>query len=614
MDFIKLLIRFIPQFKGRIIAYISLNFLCSTCSVFSFIAIIPLIQILFKLSDKNFTYLETSNIESFSDFLDIIKNNIMFSLQEKISVYGEFKVLLMIGGFVILMSFLFNFISYFAYWVRIPIRTGISRDLRKDAYNKITSMPIKAFTKENRGDFVSRMTNDVEEVEYGIGTTLDMFIKDPIQIIVYIITMIGISSQLTLYAIIMITVVCVFVLLLGQVMQRISFDAQIKRGQILSAFEQTLGILPIVKSFNAQKMFQKKFDILNIKTQKVFNKQNRFYSLAWPSTDFLITVIIVLMLCLGGNLILSGKSDINPAVFIGFLGVLYSIISPIRDMMKCTFGIRKAMASVVRLNKILAINDEIINEKKDSISVSKETPIIAIKDLSFKYENESVLENISLQINKGQKVAILGATGSGKSTLLSLLIRLYDDYEGTIQIEGKDIRSYSYNTIRNYITYVPQNPLLLNDSIKNNITLCNDKFSEEDIIRAAKQAEIHDFITLLPDDYNTIIGDRGCNLSGGQQQGISLTRAFIKDSPILLIDEGTAALDPELESNVMSNIINNMNDKTMIIVSHKISTVLNADYIYVFNDGKIIESGNPKELFLRNGYFRSMANLQNIKL
>ena len=416
MDFIKLLIRFIPQFKGRIIAYISLNFLCSTCSVFSFIAIIPLIQILFKLSDKNFTYLETSNIESFSDFLDIIKNNIMFSLQEKISVYGEFKVLLMIGGFVILMSFLFNFISYFAYWVRIPIRTGISRDLRKDAYNKITSMPIKAFTKENRGDFVSRMTNDVEEVEYGIGTTLDMFIKDPIQIIVYIITMIGISSQLTLYAIIMITVVCVFVLLLGQVMQRISFDAQIKRGQILSAFEQTLGILPIVKSFNAQKMFQKKFDILNIKTQKVFNKQNRFYSLAWPSTDFLITVIIVLMLCLGGNLILCGKSDINPAVFIGFLGVLYSIISPIRDMMKCTFGIRKAMASVVRLNKILAINDEIINEKKDSISESKEIPIIAIKDLSFKYDNESVLENISLQINKGQKVAILGATGSGKST------------------------------------------------------------------------------------------------------------------------------------------------------------------------------------------------------
>ena len=614
MDFIKLLIRFIPQFKGRIIAYISLNFLCSTCSVFSFIAIIPLIQILFKLSDKNFTYLETSNIESFSDFLDIIKNNIMFSLQEKISVYGEFKVLLMIGGFVILMSFLFNFISYFAYWVRIPIRTGISRDLRKDAYNKITSMPIKAFTKENRGDFVSRMTNDVEEVEYGIGTTLDMFIKDPIQIIVYIITMIGISSQLTLYAIIMITVVCVFVLLLGQVMQRISFDAQIKRGQILSAFEQTLGILPIVKSFNAQKMFQKKFDILNIKTQKVFNKQNRFYSLAWPSTDFLITVIIVLMLCLGGNLILSGKSDINPAVFIAFLGVLYSIISPIRDMMKCTFGKRKAKASVVRLNKILAINDEIINEKKDSISESKEIPIIAIKDLSFKYDNESVLENISLQINKGQKVAILGATGSGKSTLLSLLIRLYDDYEGTIQIGGKDIRSYSYNTIRNYITYIPQNPLLLNDSIKNNITLCNDKFSEEDIIRAAKQAEIHDFITLLPDDYNTIIGDRGCNLSGGQQQGISLTRAFIKDSPILLIDEGTAALDPELESNVMSNIINNMNDKTMIIVSHKISTVLNADYVYVFNEGKIIESGNPKELWQSNGYFRSMANLQNIKL
>lgn len=614
MDFIKLLIRFIPQYKGRIAAYISLNFLCSICGVFSFIAIIPLVQILFKLSDNTFSYIDTKDVHSVSDILDVAKNNIMFYLQEQIAVYGEYKVLLMIGGFVILMSFLFNFISYFAYWVRIPIRTGISRDLRKDTYNKITNMPIYAFSKENRGDFVSRMTNDVEEADYGIGTTLDMFIKDPIQIIVYIITMIGMSSQLTLYALVMIIVVCLFVLCLGQVMQRISFDAQNNRGGILSIFEQTLGILPIIKSFNAQQLFQKKFDKLNLYSQKVFNKQNRFYSLAWPSTDFLITVIIVLMLCLGGKMILLGTSTINPAVFIGFLGVLYSIIPPIRDMMKCTFGIRKAMASVVRLNKILNINDE-INHKGNSIfNLTNGIPVFEVKDLTFKYDTEFILNKVSFKIHKSQKVAFLGAIGSGKSTLISLLMQFHNNYDGTILISEKDIKTYNINTIREHIAYVPQNPMLLNDSIKNNITLNNKIYTEYDIRIAAKQVHIHDFISTLPDKYETIIGDQGCNLSGGQKQCISLARAVIKDAPILIMDEGTASLDPQLETNVMSSLINDMREKTMIIISHKISTVLNADFIYILNDGKIIDSGTPRELYNKEGYFRSMANLQNIKL
>lgn len=614
MDFIRLLVRFIPQYKGRIIAYILLNFLCSICSVFSFIAIIPLVQILFKLSENTFVYISTQDVHSLSDILDITKNNIMFYLQEQIYVYGEYKVLLMIGGFVILMSFLFNFISYFAYWIRIPIRTGISRDLRRDAYDKITNMPINAFSKENRGDFVSRMTSDVEEAEYGIGTTLDMFIKDPIQIIVYTITMFGMSSQLALYAIIMISIVCFLVLFLGQIMQRISFDAQNNRGKILSLFEQTLGVLPIMKSFNSQQTFRDKFNKLNIYSQKVFNRQHRFYSLAWPSTDFLITIIIILMLCLGGKLILSGTSTINPAVLIGFLSVLYSIIPPIRDMMKCTFGIRKAMASVVRLNKILNIEDEIINEEKNSLYLFYDIPVLEIKELTFKYDAEIILENISLKVYKNQKVAILGSTGSGKSTLLSLLMRLNDNYDGTILISNKNINTYNSHTIREHIAYVPQTPMLLNDSINNNITLNNKTYTENDIIEAAKKAHIHDFITSLTDKYETIIGDRGCNLSGGQQQCISLARAFIKDAPILIMDEGTSSLDTKLETSVMSTLFNNMSDKTMIVISHKISTVLNADYIYILNHGKIIDGGTPKELYNKEGYFRSMANLQNIEL
>lgn len=613
MDFIKLLIRFIPQYKERIIAYVSLNFLSSICSVFSFIAIIPLIQILFNLSDNTFSYIDTTEVHTFSEILDAAKNNIMFYLQEQISVYGESKVLLMIGAFVILTSFLFNIISYLAYWVRIPIRTGISRDLRRDAYDKIINMPIHTFSKENRGDFVSRMTNDVEETEYGIGTTLDMFIKDPIQIIVYIITMIGISSQLTLYAISMIVVVCLFVLFLGQVMQKISYEAQQNKGKILSVFEQTLGVLPIIKSFNAQHVFINKFTKLNLQTQKIFNKQNRFYSLAWPSTDFLITVIIVIMLCLGGYLILSGASTLNPAVFIGFLGVLYSIIPPIRDMMKCTFGIRKAMASVVRLNKILNIANESIQASNKTIKFSEDFPVFEIKNLTLRYENETILKDVSLKINKGKKIAVLGATGSGKSTLLSLLTRLNEEYEGSILISGENIKTYSYNTTRDYIAYVPQSPMLLNDTIRNNITL-NNNYTDIDVIEATKKAYIHDYIMTLPDKYETIVGDRGCNLSGGQQQCISLARAIIKNSPILIIDEGTASLDPKLEANIMSSLINNKGEKTMIIVSHKISTVLNADFVYILNEGRIIDSGTPMELYHKEGYFKSMAELQNVKL
>lgn len=614
MDFLRLLMRFIPQYKGRIIAYILLNFLCSICGVFSFIAIIPLVQILFKLSDNTFSHLDTSGLHTFSEILDAVKNNIMFYLQEQISVYGECKVLLMIGGFVVLMSFLNNLISYFAYWVRIPIRTGISRELRRDAYNKITNMPIRVFSKENRGDFVSRMTSDVEETEYGIGVTLDMFIKDPVQIVVYTITLIGISFQLTLYAGVMIFVVCAFVLLLGKMMQKISLEVQNNRGKILSSFEQTLGVLPIVKSFNVQYVFQEKFEILNSQTQKIFNKQNRFYSLAWPSTDFLITTIIVLMLCLGGYLILSGSSTMNPAVFIGFLGVLYSIIPPIRDMMKCTFGIRKAMASVSRLCKILNVNNEVDKGDSRVMNFTDTVPVIEIKDLTFKYGEETILEDVSIKVQNGQKVAILGATGSGKSTLLSLLMRLNDGYEGNILISGQDIKSCNCNTIRDYIAYVPQSTMLLNDSIRNNITLYKEDYTDEDVIKAASNAYIHDYIMTLPNKYETIIGDRGCNLSGGQQQCISLARAIIKDAPILIIDEGTASLDPKMEANVMSDLTNNMEDKTMIIVSHKISSMLNADFIYILNEGRIIDSGTPAELYSKDGYFKNMAELQNVKL
>ena len=489
MEFLRLLLRFIPQFKWRITSYIFLNILGSICSAFSFIAVIPLIQILFKTSEASFIYKNIGDAHSVSEFSDIAVNNIMYYLQEQIVYKGEMWVLTAIGLFIVGMSLLHNIITYFAYWVRIPIRTGISRDLRNDAYEKITNMQLGSFAKENRGDFVSRMTSDVEETDYGIGVTLDMLIMDPVKIGTYMVAMIGISPKLTLYAISMLSIVCVVILILGQFMQKISHIAQNNRGKILSIFEQTLGALIIIKSYNAQQLFSDKFKVVNEYAQKIFNKQNRYYSIAWPSADFSMTLVIVIMLCVGGKLILTGQSDINPATFIGFLVVFYAIISPLRDIMKCSFGIRKAMASVSRLNKILKIEEELDNKVNSKhLSTENISSILKIENLSFGYSSEEqTLNDINIEINSSEKIAIIGETGSGKSTLIHLINRLYDNYDGNIFLQGVDIKKVPRANSRRKIAYVPQKPMLFNDTILDNITLKDDNITIDKVVSVTKK-------------------------------------------------------------------------------------------------------------------------------
>ena len=614
MDFFKLLLRFIPKYKGRIMAYILMNFIASIFSVFSFIALIPLIQLLFGLSDKTFGHIDIQGLSSYEEILDAIKNNIMYFLQEQIIANGKTWVLFAIGGFVVLMSFLFNIISYFAYWVRIPIRTSISRELRQDAYNRIVNMSILAFSKENRGDFVSRMTNDVDEIDYGIGTTLDMFIKDPIQIIVYIVTMVSISSSLTIYGMSILLIICTFILYLGKIMQRITFDAQTNKGKILSMYEQTIGALSLVKSYNAERNFSEKFSILNVDTQHIFNKQNRFYTLAWTYTDFSLVAVLVIILCGSGRLILNGKSNIAPATLIGFLMVFYSLISPMRDLMKCTFGIRKAMASVERLNRVLHIKQESNFPHEKLIIQHTNKPIIELCDVSFRYEKSDTLKNISIKVMEGQRITVLGSTGSGKSTMAGLMALLYKQDKGNILINGNTINMYSISSIKENIAFAIQDPLLLQDTISYNISLGNDKYSKEDIMKAAQKAHIHDFIMSLPEQYDSMIGDRGTLLSNGQKQCIALARAFLKDAPIYILDEATSAMDPELEASVLNVLVNSFPPKTIIIITHRVCTSLGADYVYVMDNGKIVEKGTPNELYEKDGYYRSLATLQNVRL
>jgi ABC-type multidrug transport system fused ATPase/permease subunit len=384
----------------------------------------------------------------------------------------------------------------------------------------------------------------------------------------------------------------------------------------LSIFEQTLGALTIIKSYNAQQLFSDKFKVLNEYAQKIFNKQNRYYSIAWPSADFSMTLVIVIMLCVGGKLILTGQSDINPATFIGFLVVFYSIISPLRDIMKCSFGIRKAMASVSRLNKILKIEEELDNKVNSKhLSTENISSILKIENLSFGYSSEEqTLNDINIEINSSEKIAIIGETGSGKSTLIHLINRLYDNYDGNIFLQGVDIKKLPRANSRRKIAYVPQKPMLFNDTILDNITLKDDNITIDKVVSVTKKIGIHDFIVSLPEKYNTIIGDQGCSISGGQQQCISIARAMVRESSILIIDEGTSALDPKLESTILNDLIYKEDNKTVIIVTHKISSVLNVDRIFVIKNGKVIENGTPKELYQKGGVFRNLALYQNVTL
>lgn len=593
MNIFKLILRYVPRYWGYLLIYILLLALSAVFSVFGFAAIVPILQILFGVSDKAIQHTDISACASVSDVIDCWKNNILYYLQEQISINGEGYVLLLLVMFIIIASLLNNVTSYFAYYFRIPIRTGVSRDIRKDLYDKVVNMPVGYFSKENKGDFISRMTSDAEEVEYGVASAIDMLIENPVSIIVYLITLFGISWQLTSIAFSFLIICCLVVLFVGFYMKRIALKGQRLRGKMLSVFEETLEALRVIKIYGKEEDVRDDFNEINESTRKAFNRLNRHYSIAFPLTDFMATGIIALMLWFGGNRVLNGNGVLGASEFIYYLVIFHSIISPIRSMMKASFAIKKASASVERISKIINVQNPIM-EVDAPIEISKveynskKAPLIEFDHVAFQYqENCPILKDVCFSIQEGQVVGVIGQTGSGKTTIAELLSRFYDPISGKIMIKGIDAKLVKVSELRSMISYVNQEAVLFNDTIYNNILYGNKNATIQEVEFAAKIANIHDVIMKMPDGYQTVIGNHGSRLSGGQKQCISIARAVLKNAPILVLDEATSALDRESEMMVQTAISKLMVKKTIIVISHHIDVLKNADVILELKDGEM---------------------------
>lgn len=605
-EFLQILRRFIPPYKKYLALTVVFNILSAVLNIFSFAALIPILQILFRTEGAG-TATELMPW-SLDNLKEVLANNADYYVTQLIANVGATTTLLLIGLFLAFTTFLKTGAYFLSSATIIPIRTGVVRDIRNQLYHKITSLPIGFFSEERKGDIIARMTGDVGEIESSIMSSLDMLFKNPILIISYFTALIFISWQLTLFTLVFVPIFGWFMGYVGRKLKRKSIAAQSLWSDTMSQVEETLGGLRIIKAFCAEDKMNKRFYGINSEYRDSIQRVNIRQQMAHPMSEFLGTVLIIIVLWVGGILVLDQQILSGPT-FIYYLVMLYSIINPLKDFSKASYNIPKGLASMERVDKILKAENT-IKESANPKHIASFEHQIEFRHVSFRYGEQWVLKDINLVIEKGKTVALVGQSGSGKSTLVDLIPRYYDVQEGEVLIDGINIKELVIHDLRQLIGNVNQEAILFNDSFYGNITFGVDSATREQVEQAAHIANAHEFIMQTEHGYDTNIGDRGGRLSGGQRQRVSIARAILKNPPILILDEATSALDTESERLVQDALERLMKTRTTVAIAHRLSTIKNADEICVLHEGEIVERGTHEELLEKGGYYRKLHEMQ----
>lgn len=617
-EFLQILRRFVPPYKKYLVWSVTFNILSALLNIFSFAALIPLLQILFKVN----TGAKATHVMALSDgsLKDVLANNADYYTQMFIADWGPTTTLLIIGLIMGFMTFLKTGAYFLSSASIIPVRTGVVCDIRNQLYKKITSLSLSFFSEERKGDIIARMSGDVQEVDSSVMSSLDLLFKNPILVLIYFITLMVISWQLTIFTLLFVPLFASFMGIVGRKLKQSSITAQALWSDTMSQVEETLGGLRIIKAFCAEGMMNQRFQKVNSMYRNDIMRVNIRQQMAHPMSEFLGTIMIIVVLWFGGTLVLGESPVISGPTFIYYLVILYSILNPLKEISKAGYSIAKGLASMERIDKIL-MAENTIKEVEQPKHIEAFNRQIEFRNVSFAYdtiikedgttEPKWVLRNINLIIPKGKTIALVGQSGSGKSTLLDLIPRYYDVQEGEILIDGINIKELAIHDLRHLIGNVNQEAILFNDTFKNNISF-GVAADDNGIVEAAKIANAHDFISQTEKGYETNIGDRGGRLSGGQRQRVSIARAILKNPPILILDEATSALDTESERLVQDALYKLMKTRTTIAVAHRLSTIKNSDEICVMHEGEIVERGTHDELMQLNGYYKKLHDMQEI--